>query len=200
MSLKIKRLHLYFAAACFVSGTLTAAHAEGVYLAAGLGTASFNNLSNTALAADVVSVDRIQGGQFYKIGYDFSKNFAVEFGYDYLGKFKMDRGVANANEYSYNSAYSIAAIGRVAPISSAPALTLSGKVGYSSVTMEAKHMPAGVVSPYAVSGKGSALLGLGVEYAFTPSIAAGLNYDIYQNFGGLGSNLDTMHLALKYRF
>lgn len=176
------------------------AHAEGVYASVGLGQSSFNNLNKTALASDVLSVDRIQGSQFFVLGYELTPNWAAELSYSYLGKFKIDRGVTNANEYSYNSAYSIAAVGRFYPFDSGKGLSVSGKLGYASVTMEAKHAPTGTVSPYATSGKGSALMGVGVEYAFTPSVSAGLNYDLYQNFGGLGANVENIHASVKYRF
>jgi opacity protein-like surface antigen len=174
--------------------------AEDFYASVGLGQSSFNNLNKTALASDVLSVDRMQGSQFFVLGYEMTPNWAAEVSYSYLGKFKMDRGVTNANEYSYSSAYSVSAVRRFYPLESAKGLSVSGKLGYASVTIEAQHAPVGTVSPYATSGKGSVLLGVGLEYVFTPSISAGLNYDLYQNFGGLAANLENIHASVKYRF
>lgn len=161
------------------------------YSGAKLGWSNYQASSNDFASSDITNKKRddVGGGVF--AGYQFNNWFALEGGYDYLGKLKYDtatgsdklqsQGLQLAGKFSY---------------AVTPALDLYGKAGvFGSYSQNNETHKYGV----------SPLLAVGTEYAINRDWAARMEYQWISDIGsksdlGVHSNNGLLSVGISYRF
>lgn len=149
-----------------------AAQPGSFYAGADVGKTKIDDISGRATSA----------GAF--IGYNFHQNVAVEAGYRRLGDYRF-----NAFGTSGDVDLDQAALSVVGTLPLSNGFSLLGRLGYNRI--EAKADVAGY------SGKesdSSALVGLGVGYAFTPAVSARLELQ------KPGSDATNVSLGVAFQF
>jgi OOP family OmpA-OmpF porin len=154
-----------------------AAHAEGNYFKAGVGSSEykFEELSENKTAVNIA------------YGFSLNKNFDVELGYANLGKLKTIDG-----DYSVQTqSFYVAGVGNL-PLTDA--FSAFGKVGVAVNHFSAKE--TGFADTTETKARG--LLGLGLAYNFTKEVAGTLEY---QYFGTVDQvRISALTLGVKYGF
>ncbi len=154
-----------------------AAHAEGSYVKAGVGSSEYKY--------DGSSENKTAVNLAY--GFSLNKNFGVELGYANLGKLKTTDG-----DYSVKTqSFYLAGVGSL-PLTDA--FSAFGKVGVAINHLTAKETGFADTT----ETKTRALLGLGLAYNFTKEIAGTLEY---QHFGTVDQvKISALTVGVKYGF
>lgn len=122
----------------------------------------------------------------------FNNNFGLELGYTDFGRVTRAGGTTRANGIN------LSAVGRL-PLS--PSFNLLGKLGTTYGNTDVSAVPASGIASGTEHGFGLSY-GLGVEYAFTPTVSAVLQYDEHKlRFSNTGRDtVGTTSLGLRYNF
>lgn len=134
-------------------------------------------------------------------GYQLTPNFAIETGYDYFGSYELK--VDNSADKFKHTAHGANLSLKVSyPI--VTNLDFYAKAGAALVRSNYKDVD-GVVVTKDHRDQVSALFAGGLEYAFTPSLAASVEYQWLNNVGnikeaGYRPDIGTVYAGLTYRF
>lgn len=122
----------------------------------------------------------------------FNKNFGLELGYTDFGR------VARAGGSTRADGVNLSAVGRL-PLS--PSFNVLGKLGTTYGRTDVSAAPASGVTSGRATGFGVSY-GLGVEYAFTPTVSAVIQYDEHKlRFVNSGRDtVGTTSIGLRYNF
>lgn len=216
-------------AVVLVCGTLTAGFAPGLYAQAtaqatddkgwygGVAVGGARNKFETDTLAIVGSTassmakDDTAGAFALAIGYDFSRNWAIEAGYLDYGNFSARRAstagaVGTANATIDTNAWTLQGIGKF-PLENQ--FYLFGKAGLAQTRTESNISTTGGVALAAgpstnpKRSKAGFVFGAGIGYDFSRSIGLRLDYTRLSDVGnketGKG-DIDTWTAGLKFRF
>ncbi len=144
--------------------------------------------------ADLPSEVSDAGAGGLTLGYEFSPEYSVELSALDLGS----RGVSAGAEFiSWRSrAVTVSVIGRAAMGSG---MQLTGKLGVAATSADLKGAVDGEVLSGLASAT-SAVVGFGVEGAFSRNLSWRANLDLYPNFAGSQSTMNMLSLGIVHRF
>ncbi len=152
-----------------------------------------------------VSQDNTRGVLGLSLGYQINPNFAIEGGYQNLGRYKYNAAVTSPTADSVSGrwrtdGWNLSAVGTL-PINQDFSVYGKGGVFFSDTSFN------GTGSTYALSQdktRSVLTVGAGVAYKLSPQMDALVGWDRYQHLGDATStgrtNLDTVTVGLKYRF
>ncbi|WP_114969579.1 outer membrane beta-barrel protein [Rhodoferax ferrireducens] len=154
--------------------------------------------------SSIIDEDRDRG---YKIfgGYQFNKNFALEGGYFDLGKFGFTATTVPAGSLSGNIRLRGLNLDVVGTLPVNERFSVFGRIGANHA--EARDTFAGigavsVLNPNPSKRDTNLKLGLGLQYAFTPSLAMRAEVERYRINDAVGNkgDIDLVSVGLVYRF
>lgn len=174
------------------SATIDDARITSGLLGGGFGTTS------------IIDDDRDRGYKIYG-GYQFNKNFALEGGYFDLGKFGFTATTVPAGTLSGNIKLRGLNLDVVGTLPITEKFSAFGRVGANYA--EARDAFAGtgavsVLNPNPSKRDTNLKLGLGLQYAFTPSLAMRAEVERYRINDAVGNkgDVDLVSVGLVYRF
>jgi len=164
----------------------SAVGAENLYVGAKVGSVTADNFG--PLVENRTSIDDSDTSYGLFVGYHIVDTLAIEGGYNYLGEYAL-KDVAGGGSYEASSFdVVLKASGNVTD-----SLALYAKAGVAAYDWKASG--AGVKS----DDSGVApTIAFGSEFSITPAVKVGLEYQIYQDIGGV--NIDSFNLALSHSF
>lgn len=144
--------------------------------------------------ADLPSEVSDAGAGGITLGYDFNPEFSAELSALDLGS----RGISAGAEFlNWRSrAVTVSVVGRAAMWAG---VQLTGKLGVASTFMDG----VGYLDGEALKGTArstSAVVGVGVEGAFSRDLSWRANVDLYPNFAGSQSTMNVLSLGIVHRF
>lgn len=161
-------------------------------------------LGNGFSSASIADEDRDLG---YKIfgGYQFNKNFALEGGYFDLGKFGFTASTVPAGTLTGNIKLKGLNLDAVGFLPITEKFSAFGRVGVNYAEATDAFTGAGsvrVTNPNPSKRDTNLKLGLGLQYAFTPSLAMRAEVERYRINDAVGNqgDMDLMSVGLVYRF
>jgi OOP family OmpA-OmpF porin len=179
------------AAAVAVSPLASAQSASPYYLGGGLGQTT-NKYNTTDFSAGAgVSESKDQKDTAWKMfgGYRFNQNWAAELGYTNLGKFTYGNSAATGSftETYKTSSWTGAAVGTM-PLMNG--FSLLGKAGLAYNVAKGSISGSGAFgagatafNPTGTKRKTDLLLGVGLNYDFSPQVGMRLEYEDFGKFG-----------------
>ena len=142
------------------------------------------------------------------LGYQINENFGVEGGYGGLGRYRLRTLVTapgssfGGGEWKVDDVWTAALVGTL-PLGNQ--FSAFGQVGlaYANVSLNgATPVAGGFVSR--TSNETTPLLGLGLKYDITKTVAVRAEWQRYQNVGSAGttgeSNINNYSLGMQFRF
>ena len=172
-----------------------AAHAEGTYLGANIGSAKQKVTINGQSSSDSKTGEKIYGGV------NITNNFGAEAGYVNFGNTdKSFSDGVNTSSYDVKSSAVYAAGTATAPINER--FSVFGKLGVTANRAKVNTTVNGVSSSNTKTHT-DALIGVGASYAITKELTAVAEYE---NFGkiarGNGTDIkaDLVSVGLRYNF
>ena len=200
--MNLKPLFLFATAALVTSTAIGAApsspHESGWYMGAGIGRAT-NNIHPSNYPSDT-HVDTKSTGYQLHGGYQFNKYLMTEMAYVDFGTLKIDSPTAYAT--AKIRALTLSAIGMV-PFSQD--FSLLGKLGLAQLMIDANEASkSGAFRFDSSATRTTLLMGLGMRYLITPSVALRAEYDyvpktqVFQTSAKLSNSM--MSLGIDYRF
>lgn len=177
-----------------------AAHAEGLYVTAGLGQSLYNDVT---LDGVVPLNDAKPGTGSIAVGYKLDDTWDAEVGYIHFGNAKYS-GTFATTSLSYKirtQALYAAAVGKV-PFTSS--LSGHGKLGlavnHSNSDYSEVNSGVSTFNSSRSDTKSSVLLGVGLAYQFTPALAGLLDYTYIGKVSDADVKVSIVSLGLRYHF
>jgi OOP family OmpA-OmpF porin len=184
-------------AACSAAWSQEAAK---VYVGAGLGKAKIKNACEGAPSTLSCDVNDSSAFKFFG-GYQFTRHFALELGYNDLGAVK-----ASSGDTAKLSALELTAVG-LWPL--ANRFAIYGKLGVFSGEFEVDEAPVPAINPPPPrmnwrSGSNTGLtFGIGARYELTNAAAVRAEWQRFSNLGGEGGaklDVDVLSIGALLRF
>lgn len=173
--------------------------AQGVYVGAGVGQASYDVGDTTGIVAPRVD-DSDTGFKLYG-GYQFTPNIAVEAGYADLGEARLAGIVLGIPfDSSFEASALYADVVGTLPLGSG--FSVFGRLGVAMTFAELNVATAGG-SASVDDDEGNVKFGLGAEFAFSRDVAMRLEWERYVDVGGDNtgeSDVDLAGVSLNVRF